>query len=59
MGYVIYWGIAENKLNNAIMIYNHSNYEIRALNKGQGYFLRMEAFNENGISKKTGIPRID
>ncbi len=58
MGYTLYWGIAEKKLNNSVMIYGDNNYELRALNKGQEYFLQLEAFNENGISKKTNVQNV-
>src|SRR5690554_1955230 len=50
MGYVLYWGIEPDKLNNSVMIYDASAYELRALNKGVDYFFAIEAFNENGIS---------
>lgn len=53
MGYVLYWGIAEDRLNNSVMIYDENRYELRALNKGQEYYYQVEAFNENGISKRS------
>ncbi len=59
MGYVLYWGIDENKLNNSVLIYDINEYELRALNKGQEYFLQLEAFNENGISQKTSVQKIN
>ncbi len=59
MGYTLYWGIEENKLNNSVMIYDDNEYELRALNKGQEYILQLEAFNENGISLKTSVQKID
>ncbi len=55
MGYVLYWGIRTDRLNNSVTIYNQSEYELRALNKGQRYFYRIEAFNENGISKSSRV----
>jgi hypothetical protein len=51
MGYVLYWGIGEDRLNNSVMIYDQSKYELRAMNKGQKYFYQVEAFNENGVSQ--------
>jgi hypothetical protein len=59
MGYVLYWGIEPDKLNNSAMIYNDTSYELRALTKGQGYYLAIEAFNENGISSLTEIIHIE
>ncbi|RED96181.1 family 43 glycosylhydrolase [Marinoscillum furvescens] len=55
MGYVVYWGIAPDRLNNSVMIYDQSEYALRALNKGVDYYLQVEAFNENGISKKSKL----
>lgn len=54
-GYVIYWGIAEDKLNLSVLMYDEPNYELRALNTDQAYYYQVEAFNENGISAKSEI----
>ncbi len=54
-GYVLYWGIAPNRLNNSVMIYEENEYELRALNVGQTYYYQVESFNENGISEKSKI----
>ena len=53
MGYVLYWGIEPDKLNNSVMIYGKTTYELRALNKGVEYQYAIESFNENGISPQT------
>lgn len=54
-GYVIYWGISEDKLNLSALMYDKPNYELRALNTDQTYFYQVEAFNENGISVKSKV----
>ncbi|QLE01479.1 family 43 glycosylhydrolase [Galbibacter sp. BG1] len=54
-GYVIYWGISKDKLNLSALMYGEPDYELRALNTDQGYYYQVEAFNENGISKKSKI----
>lgn len=54
-GYVIYWGISEDKLNLSALMYDRPNYELRALNTDQGYYYQIEAFNENGISARSEI----
>lgn len=59
MGYVLYWGIAEDKLNNSVMMYNENSYELRALNVGESYFFRVEAFNENGISEPSKVLSVE
>ncbi|AWW30581.1 1,4-beta-xylanase [Echinicola strongylocentroti] len=55
MGYVIYWGINKDKLNLAAQMYGQNAYELRALNTDQGYYYQVEAFDENGISKKSEV----
>lgn len=55
MGYVIYWGIEKDKLNLSALMYGEPNYELRALSTGQDYYYQVEAFNENGISKRSKI----
>lgn len=59
MGYVLYWGIRQDRLNNSVMIYGDNSYELRALNVDQEYFYQVEAFNENGISEKSEILRTE
>lgn len=54
-GYVIYWGIAKDKLNLSALMYDHPDYELRALNTDQSYYYRVEAFNENGISEGSEV----
>lgn len=54
-GYVIYWGIAKDRLNLSALMYDNPNYELRALNADQGYYYQVEAFNENGISDRSEI----
>ncbi|MCM4159869.1 1,4-beta-xylanase [Antarcticibacterium flavum] len=59
MGYVIYWGIEENKLNNSVMMYDRSNYELRALSTEQAYYFEIEAFNENGVGQRSEPIRVN
>jgi hypothetical protein len=58
-GYVIYWGIAPDKLNLSALMYDRAGYELRALNVDQPYYFRVEAFNENGISERSEVVRVD
>ena len=53
-GYNIYWGIAPDKLYNNVMVYNDNQYYFKPMDKGRTYYFSIEAFNENGISQKTG-----
>lgn len=59
MGYTLYWGIEPESLNNSVLIYDKNSYELRALNVGVGYYMQVEAFNENGISEKTQVVKVD
>lgn len=52
-GYVIYWGLQPDRLNLSAMIYGENSYELRALNTDQKYYYQVEAFSENGISKRS------
>tara|TARA_R110001583_G_scaffold145096_1_gene297125 strand:+ start:70563 stop:72392 length:1830 start_codon:yes stop_codon:yes gene_type:complete len=54
-GYVLYWGISPKKLNNSVLMYGSNSYELKALSKNQNYYFQVEAFNENGISKRSEI----
>ncbi len=54
-GYVLYWGIRPDRLNNSVMVYDEKAYALRALNVGQDYHFAIEAFNENGISERTEV----
>ncbi|MBL3656423.1 family 43 glycosylhydrolase [Fulvivirga sp. 2943] len=55
IGYVVYWGIRKDRLNNSVMIYEKNAYELRALNTNQKYYYQVEAFSENGTSEKSPI----
>lgn len=54
-GYVIYFGIAPDKLYSSIMIYQDTTYRLNSLNTFPHYYFTIETFNENGISKRTSI----
>ncbi len=53
-GYNILWGHAEDKLYHSYQVYKddgaQTHKRIGALVKGQDYFVRVDAFNENGIT---------
>lgn len=50
-GYNILWGNAEDKLYHSYMIFGKKEQKIGALIKGTDYFVRVDAFNENGITE--------
>ncbi|NIJ20898.1 hypothetical protein FHS95_002590 [Sphingomonas naasensis] len=61
VGYNVLWGIRPDRLT---LNYQHwadqgTTLELRALNKGQGYWVAVEAFDENGVSRRSKPVRID
>ena len=53
VGYNILWGHRPDKLYHSYMIFGKTRQNIGALVKGQNYFVRVDAFNENGITEGT------
>jgi len=58
-GYNILWGIAPDKLYSSWMVYDTNSLEMRNLNKDQVYYFSIEAFNENRISARTRVVKIN
>ncbi len=52
-GYVIYSGVAPDKMYTSVMVYGESEYYFRAMDRNRTYYFQIEAFNENGISSRT------
>ncbi len=59
-GYNILWGIEKDKLYQTYQVWADTspNLEIRALNLGQEYYFKIEAFSENGVSELSKIKHI-
>ncbi|GAA4320747.1 family 43 glycosylhydrolase [Mucilaginibacter gynuensis] len=53
--YNIYTGIAADKLYTCTMVHNANEYYFKAMDKDLPYYFRIEAVNENGVSKRTAI----
>lgn len=54
-GYTIYAGIAPDKLYTNVMVYGANEYYFRAMDKDRPYYFCIEAFNENGIGKRSAV----
>jgi hypothetical protein len=54
-GYHIYFGIGRDKLYNSYMVYDDTTLVLNSLNVGPEYFFSIEAFNENGISRRSEV----
>jgi xylan 1,4-beta-xylosidase len=59
IGYSLYFGIAPDKLYSSIMVYSANEYICTALDATRAYYFQIEAFNENGVGKKTPVVRVD
>lgn len=53
-GYNVLWGTAPDKLYHSYMTFENK-VRIGALVKGKRYWIRVDAFNENGITEGTGV----
>jgi len=54
-GYVIYYGKSPDKLYGNIMVYGKNDYFFTGMDRLDTYYFQIEAFNNNGISKKSTI----
>ena len=59
--YNIYYGTAPDKLYNCIMVMNNTinEYWFKAMDKLKAYYFTIEAINENGISAKKEVIKIE
>lgn len=57
-GYNVLWGIAPDKLYNSWMVYDKNQLNLKALTANQTYYFSVEAFNENGISQRSEIIKV-
>jgi xylan 1,4-beta-xylosidase len=58
-GYTIYSGIAPDKMYNSVMVFGKNEYYFRAMDIDRPYYFQIEAFNENGISKRTTPQKVE
>jgi xylan 1,4-beta-xylosidase len=55
VGYTIYAGVSPNKLYTSIMVYGANEYYFAAMDKEKTYYFQIEAFNENGVGKRSAV----
>ncbi len=58
-GYNVLWGIAPDKLYSSWMVYEKNSLLLKSLTVDQQYYFSIEAFNENGISEKTKVVKVE
>jgi hypothetical protein len=57
--YNLYYGTAPDKLYNSIMIYNTNEYWCKVMDSKKTYYFAIEALNENGVSTRTAVQKVD
>lgn len=57
--YNIYLGVEPDKLYNCIMVYGANDYWLKTMDKEKPYYFCIEAINENGVSAKTKVIRVN
>jgi hypothetical protein len=58
-GYIIYTGIAPDKLYTSMMVLGANEYYFSAMEKDLPYYFQIEAFNESGIGKRTAVVKVN
>lgn len=58
-GYNVLWGIAPDKLYSSWLIYKETMLDLKSLNTDQAYYFAIEAFNDNGVSQKSKLIRVE
>ncbi|MCO6489495.1 MAG: discoidin domain-containing protein [Phaeodactylibacter sp.] len=58
-GYVIYFGKSPDKLYGSIMVYGKNDYYFTGMDRTDAYYFQIEAFNNNGISERTEVVRVE
>ncbi len=58
-GYNIYYGTAPDKLYNCIMVLDNNEYWFKSMDSQKEYYFTIEAFNENGVSERYPILKVE
>lgn len=58
-GYVIYWGKSPEKLYGSIMVYGKNEYYFTGADINDPYYFQVEAFNNNGISERSKVVKVE
>lgn len=57
--YNIYFGTAPDKLYNSILVYDANEYWFKVMDREKPYYFSMETLNENGISVRTKVIKVE
>jgi hypothetical protein len=58
-GYNLYYGTAPDKLYTSIMVMNANEYWLKTLDKMKTYYFTIEAINENGVSERSEVRKVE
>ncbi len=59
IGYNIYYGTAPDKLYTSIMVYDANDFWLKTLDSKKTYYFCIESFNENGVSEKSEVKKVE
>jgi len=57
--YNLYYGTAPDKLYSCIMIHDFNEYWFKAMDNQKTYYFSIEAINENGVSQKSQVKKVE
>jgi hypothetical protein len=57
--YNIYMGIAPDKLYNCIMVHSNNEYYCKSMDREKPYYFCIEAINENGVSARSKMIKVE
>jgi xylan 1,4-beta-xylosidase len=57
--YNIYYGTAPGKMYNCVMVYSANEYWFKAMDNQKSYFFSIEAINENGVSARSTLVKVE
>jgi len=57
--YNIYYGTAPDKLYTSIMIHSNNEYWMKTMDKMKAYYFSIESINENGVSERTKVIKVE
>jgi len=57
--YNIYYGTAPDKMYNCIMVHGNNEYWFKGMDKLKTYYYTIEAVNENGVSERAKISKVE
>lgn len=57
--YNIYYGTAPDKLYNCVMVYDANDYWFKVMDSEKPYYFSIEAINENGVSARAQVNKVE